>query len=228
MISRSMTPMQLTGQVQTHLVEFAPNRLLHKQVIADFSALQQAAKRDGFTLHIASAFRSFERQLLIWNKKYAGLTPILDEHEVAIQSDKISEIEKLYKILHWSALPSTSRHHWGTDIDVYDPTLLPAEQSLQLQKSEYLNGGYFSELTEWLGNNIEQFGFYRPYQHDQGGVAQEPWHISYFPLADDFLSQLDLDLISNTLKQYSIQGESLIQQELPTIYKQYICNINIR
>ena len=90
----TMTPMQLTGQVQTHLIEFAPNRLLHKQVIADFSALQQAAKRDGFTLHIASAFRSFERQLLIWNKKYAGLTPILDKHEIAIQRDNISEIDK--------------------------------------------------------------------------------------------------------------------------------------
>ena len=197
MTSIAMTPMQLTGQVQTHLIEFAPNRLLHKQVVADFTALQLAAKKQGFTLHIASAFRSFERQLGIWNNKY-------------------------------SALPSASRHHWGTDIDVYDPTLLPTKQSLQLQKSEYLAGGYFSELTEWLSHNIQQFGFYRPYQNDQGGVAQEPWHISYFPLADDFLSQLDLDLISNTLKQHSVLGQSLIQQELPNIYKQYICNLNTR
>ena len=228
MTSIVMTPMQLTGQVQTHLVEFAPNRLLHKQVIADFTALQHAAKQQGFTLHIASAFRSFERQMHIWNNKYSGVTAILDKNEEPVDIQNISEIDKLYKLLHWSALPSASRHHWGTDIDVYDPTLLPANQSLQLQKSEYLNGGYFSELTEWLGNNIQQFGFYRPYQDDQGGVAQEPWHISYFPLADDFLKQLNIELIEQTLKDHPILGKELIKTQLTTIYDQYICNINPR
>ena len=228
MTSIAMTPMQLTGQEQTHLVEFAPNRLLHKQVIADFTALQHAAKQQGFTLHVASAFRSFERQMHIWNNKYSGNTAILDKNEKAIDIQNISEIDKLYKLLHWSALPSASRHHWGTDIDVYDPTLLPANQSLQLQKSEYLNGGYFSELTEWLGNNIQQFGFYRPYQDDQGGVAQEPWHISYFPLADDFLKQLNIELIEQTLTDHPILGKDLIKSQLTTIYDQYICNISPR
>ena len=223
-----MNPLQLTGQVQTHLVEFAPNRLLHKAVISDFTALQQAAKQHGFTLHIASAFRSFERQLQIWNKKYSGEAVILDKNEVAIDLSKTTEIEKLYKLLHWSALPSSSRHHWGTDIDVYDPTLLPQNKSLQLQKNEYVAGGYFSELTHWLTDNVEEFGFYHPYKNDQGGVAQEPWHISYFPLSESFLSQLDLDLISDTLKAHSVLGQSLIQQELPTIYEQYICNISPR
>jgi len=224
----AITPLQLTGQVQTHLVEFAPNRLLHKAVVADFTALQQAATKHGFTLHIASAFRSFERQRLIWNKKYAGEVTVLDRNERPLDLSSLSELEKLHSILHWSALPAASRHHWGTDIDVYDPTRLPQGQSLQLQKHEYINGGYFSELTQWLSENIQTFGFYRPYQTDQGGVAQEPWHISYFPLAEKFLPQLDLDLISSTLTAHSILGKSLIKQELPTLYKQYICNITPR
>jgi len=221
-----MTPLQLTGQVQTHLAEFAPNRLLHRQVIADFTALQQAANQQGFTLHVASAFRSFDRQLLIWNNKYAGITPILDKHEQVIDSNKITEQSKLDHLLHWSALPSASRHHWGTDIDVYDPTLLPKGKSLQLQKSEYLSGGYFSELTQWLSENIEQFGFYRPYQKDLGGVAQEPWHISYFPLADECLKQLELPLIQDTILSSDILGKELITAQLARIYKQYICNVS--
>jgi LAS superfamily LD-carboxypeptidase LdcB len=221
-----MNPLELTGQAQTHLAEFAPNRLLHKHAIADFTALQQAAKQQGFTLHVASAFRSFERQLLIWNNKYAGITPVLDKNEHPISIASLSEIEKLHHILHWSALPSTSRHHWGTDIDVYDPTLLPVNQSLKLQKREYLEGGYFAELTAWLIDHIGQYGFYLPYKKDQGGVAQEPWHISYFPLSEKFLPQLGLDLISETLIQHSILGKSLILQELPIIYKQYISNIS--
>ncbi|MEL0629442.1 M15 family metallopeptidase [Psychromonas aquatilis] len=220
-----MNPLALTGQVQTHLVEFAPNRLLHKQVISDFTGLQSAAEKQGFTLHIASAFRSFDRQLMIWNNKYSGVTTILDKDEQPIDIDKVSEKEKLTHLLHWSALPATSRHHWGTDMDVYDPTLLPKNQALQLQKSEYVKGGYFSELTHWLSENSQEFGFYRPYQNDQGGVAQEPWHLSYFPLADEFLKQLDLTLITETLKSKDILGKSLILEQLPWIYKQYICNV---
>ncbi|WP_413693471.1 M15 family metallopeptidase [Psychromonas sp. KJ10-2] len=223
-----MNPLELTGQAQTHLVEFAPNRLLHKQVIADFTALQSSAKSAGFTLHVASAFRSFERQLKIWNNKYSGVTAILDKLEKPIDINKVSEREKLYHLLHWSALPSASRHHWGTDIDVYDPSLLPQGQSLQLQKSEYLNGGYFSELTAWLGENIQAFGFYRPYQKDQGGVAEEPWHLSYFPIAENCLVQLDLDLIRDTIQSHEVFGKDLIQQELAHIYQQYVCNLTPR
>jgi LAS superfamily LD-carboxypeptidase LdcB len=223
-----MNPFELTGQAQTHLVEFAPNRLLHKAVVADFSALQHAAKQQGFTLHVASAFRSFERQLQIWNNKYAGLTAILDKNEQPLDIESLTEVEKLHHILHWSALPSSSRHHWGTDLDVYDPTLLPPNQALQLQKSEYLSGGYFEALTDWLVNNIQNYGFYLPYRKDQGGVAQEPWHISYFPLSEKFLPLLAQDLISETLMKHSILGKSLILQELPIIYKQYISNISPR
>lgn len=221
-----MNRLELTGQAQTHLVEFAPNRLLHKAVITDFTALQNSAKQAGYTLHIASAFRSFERQLQIWNNKYSGITAILDKQENPIDLASMSELDKLYHLLHWSALPSTSRHHWGTDVDVYDPSLLPQGQSLQLQKSEYLNGGYFSELTAWLDENIQQFGFYRPYQHDQGGVAQEPWHLSYFPIAETCLAQLDLNLIRETIQSHDILGKALIEQELAHIYQQYVCNLN--
>lgn len=223
-----MNPLALTGQIQTHLVEFAPNRLLHKGVIADFTGLQSAAKQQGFTLHIASAFRSFERQLMIWNNKYSGVTKILDKDEKPIDINKVTEEEKLFQLLHWSALPSASRHHWGTDIDVYDPTLLPKNQTLQLQKSEYVAGGYFSELTDWLNQHCQQFGFYRPYQCYQGGVAEEPWHISYFPLADEYLKQLDLSLITECMMDNDIFGKSLILEQLPYIYKQYISNVSER
>ena len=49
----------------------------------------------------------------------------------------------MYKrqILRWSALPGGSRHHWGTEIDIFDPDLLPQGQSLQLEPWEYESGG---------------------------------------------------------------------------------------
>ena len=217
---------QLTGQVKSHLCEIENNILIHSDVVTDFHGLQQAAKMAGFNLQIASGFRSFDRQLLIWNNKYSGKRPVLDENEQPLDLHELPELEKLYAILHWSALPGASRHHWGCDFDIFDPDLLPDKQSLQLTVAEYCNNGYFQELSNWLSENMALFGFYRPYHSFLGGVAVEPWHISYYPVADKALKQLQLNLISDLIARKKILGKSIICQQLPMIYKQFICNIN--
>ena len=221
-----MLTAQLTGQVRSHLTELNNNILIHSDVVREFLALQKAAKSAGFNVQIASGFRSFERQLLIWNNKYAGKTPVLDKNEQRLDLTALSEQEKLLAILHWSALPGASRHHWGTDFDIFDPDLLPAKQNLQLTVSEYNNGGYFQDLTHWLTENMQQFGFYRPYQTFSGGVAVEPWHISYYPIAGNALQQLELSLIYELISKNNILGRSLICRQLPMIYEKFIRNIN--
>jgi len=216
----------LTGQVETHLTPLVGNTLIHKSVLAPFTALQAAAKKAGFNLQIASGFRSFARQQLIWNNKYSGKTPLLDKHEAIIAPHTLTELQKLHAILHWSALPGASRHHWGTDFDIYDPTRLPRDKKLQLTCSEYQQSGYFYALSEWLSENMERFDFYRPYQRDLGGVAIEPWHISYHPIAAQCLQALTLTSLHDLIMENNILGKSLICQQLPTIYTQYIRNIN--
>ncbi len=37
-----------------------------------------------------------------------------------------------------------------------------------------------------------EFGFYRPYAVDRGGVHPEPWHLSYAPLAQQALAAFSL------------------------------------
>lgn len=217
---------ELTGQVETHLIQINARTLIHKEVLAPFLALQAAAKKAGFNLQIASGFRSFDRQCLIWNNKFLGKSPLLDKHERVIATDSLTEMETLQAILHWSALPGASRHHWGTDVDIYDPDRLPHGQTLQLTCSEYQQGGYFYELNQWLSENMQEFGFYRPYQHDLGGVAPEPWHISYHPISQRCLQALTINTIHDLIIENNVQGKSLICQHLSMIYNQYICNIN--
>lgn len=217
---------ELTGQVTSHLDEIDTNIFIHQGVVKDFYRLQQAAHRAGFNLQIASGFRSFDRQLIIWNNKYSGKRPILDKNERPLDPSTLSELEKLHAILHWSALPGASRHHWGTDFDIYDPDLLPKDKSLQLTVDEYTNRGYFSSLNTWLTENMHRFGFYRPYLSYLGGVAREPWHISYHPIAHDALPQLKIKYLHDLIISKNIYGKSLISTQLPMIYSQYICNIN--
>ncbi|GLS91662.1 peptidase M15 [Psychromonas marina] len=217
---------ELTGQVETHLTRLNKHTLIHQGVLSPFIALQGAASEAGFDLQIASGFRSFERQQLIWNNKYSGKTTLLNKEEFPISFSSLSELERLLAILHWSALPGASRHHWGTDFDIYDPSLLPKDKQLQLTCDEYQEGGYFFKLNQWLSDNMHRYGFYRPYQVYQGGVAAEPWHISYQPIADHCLQQLTITCIRNTLLKNNILGKHLIFQHLPMIYEQYICNIN--
>jgi len=173
------------GLINTHITE-SGGALMNAQAADAFSALQARANAAGFQLSVASSFRSYERQLAIFNGKWRGERPVLDDFDRALIRQDYSEEQWLHRILRFSALPGTSRHHWGTDIDIFDPTRIPVGESLQLIPSEYRNGGIFEDLTQWLDERIaadDCEGFFRPYDRDRGGVSEEPWHLSYEPVA---------------------------------------------
>lgn len=173
------------GLINTHITE-SGGVLMNEQAADAFSALQTRASAAGFQLSVASSFRSYERQLAIFNGKWCGERPVLDDFDRALIRQHYSEEQWLHRILRFSALPGTSRHHWGTDIDIFDPTRIPVGESLQLIPSEYRNGGIFEDLTQWLDERIaadDCEGFFRPYDRDRGGVSEEPWHLSYEPVA---------------------------------------------
>ena len=122
-----MTQDQLLGLDESHLILVGrgPHRLTAATAAA-FNDMQVAAAHDGFNLQAASSWRSFERQLAIWNGKWRGERPLLDAASQPIDALQLSDEARLHAILRWSALPGTSRHHWGTDLDIYDPDCLPA------------------------------------------------------------------------------------------------------
>ena len=67
----------------------------------------------------------------------------------------------------WSALPGASRHHWGTDFDVYDKAKIESTgKKLELIPEEYEDNGPCALLSQWLFNNAEKFGFYFPIQNN--------------------------------------------------------------
>lgn len=180
---------QVLGQSEEHLVDVPGGHRLHKQTAHAFEQLQQAAHEAGFQLAIASSFRSFERQRNIWNAKAAGERAVHDDAGCAVKMDCLSASEKVHAILRYSALPGASRHHWGTDVDVYDASAVPADYVVRLSPEEVAPGGVFDPLHCWLDaqmTDAQSFGFYRPYAKDRGGVAPERWHLSYVPVAREY------------------------------------------
>jgi LAS superfamily LD-carboxypeptidase LdcB len=187
--------------------------------------LCEHATNHGFHIKVASSFRSFERQLLIWNAKAAGQRPVMDSEGLPLDMDSLSELEKIEAIMRWSALPGASRHHWGTDLDVYDTSLIDADYRVQLTLGECFGSGPFALFHQWLDASIadgNSFGFYRPYAIDRGGVAPEPWHLSFAPLSQEFAVQHNETLLRQLLEQSDIAFKPTILEHLPALYQRFV------
>ena len=167
---------------------------LHRDAGEAFLALREEARREGLDLAAASGFRGFGRQLAIWNAKASGARPVLDDDGRPLDVASLDDDGLLFAILRWSAFPGASRHHWGTDVDVIDPSALPPGEAARLVPAEFAPGGVFGPLRGWLDGLVARgssLGFHRPYDRDRGGVAPEPWHLSHAPSARAFEEAFD-------------------------------------
>ena len=215
----------ITGQSDTHLTDIQNHRL-HSKIIDDFLALQNAAKNAGFDLTIASSFRDFDRQSMIWNNKFSGSRPVYNKQQQPVDLTKLTDINKCIAIMRYSALPGASRHHLGTDLDIFDKAAVNDDYKLQLTPNEYEQGGPFAPMINWLNNNLAKFGFYRPYKHDLDGVAPELWHISHIKQSQLMVDALSEEVLYDCINNSELLGKSAILANLPTLYKRFISNVS--
>lgn len=218
---------QLTGRTREHLSELAdPACSLHGQVVSPFLTLRAAAAADGIDLVAISSFRDFHRQLAIWNGKYRGERPLQDRAGRPLQAAALTPAERVEAILWWSALPGASRHHWGTDFDVVDAAAMPEGYRPQLVPAEYRAGGPFHRLTTWLDRHLHDFGFYRPFATDRGGVSPEPWHLSHAPVAQAAEAQFSLAGLRAVLEESDIEGKPEVLASLARNFDSYVVNVD--
>jgi len=218
-----MNQLELTGRARSHVIEAgSPGCLLHRNVAAAFCAMRDAAARAGIGLEAASSFRDFARQRDIWNAKYRGERPLLDAAGRPLKAAGLDDEQRLDAILRWTALPGASRHHWGTDFDAIDRRALPAGQRVQLVSEEYGPGGIFEALTGWLDRHMRRYGFYRPYDADSRGTAQEPWHLSFAPVARQAERELDAATLAEAVRGRGVLGEACVLQRLPEIHARFV------
>jgi LAS superfamily LD-carboxypeptidase LdcB len=173
---------------------------LRKETYDAFKKMHAAALKDGVSLKIISATRNFARQKAIWEGKWNKLSPIKTPKDRAL------------KILEFSSMPGSSRHHWGTDMDLNHLT------------NEHFNTGAGKKIYDWLTKNAATYGFYQPYTAGRTtGYQEEKWHWTYLPLSKPLTEFVKTSLSDAQIKGF-LGSETAISIE---IVKRYILGINV-
>ncbi|WP_350285209.1 M15 family metallopeptidase [uncultured Croceitalea sp.] len=185
---------ELTGKADIEL--FGEGINLRKEAHDAFVEMKKAAYSAGFDIKMISSYRNFYRQEAIWDRKYIRYT----------EEDGMEPINAIDKIIEYSTIPGTSRHHWGTDIDIIDG--YPKVSGDVLVPEKFEAGGPFEAFKKWLDENSEKFGFYLVYTDDyfRKGFKYEPWHYSYAPLSKPMLKQFRSKNIFKLIQNETFEG----------------------
>lgn len=182
---------ELIGKGSPALTKTTSYRLRPEAAIA-FEKMKTAASKAGIQFKVVSSYRDYDHQNRIWKRKYTRF-----------RESGLSPTEAIEKIIAYSTIPGTSRHHWGTDIDIVDGT--PAVAGDLLVPSKFHGSGPFCKFKEWMDVHAATYGFYLVYTdvYDRKGFKYEPWHYSYKALSLDYLKayrQIDIKGLLQTEK----------------------------
>ena len=187
-------------------------RLMKKEAFESFQKMHAAAKKEGINLVIRSAVRNFDYQKGIWERKWTGATKLSNGEDA--QTAYSASDQRAKKILEYSSMPGTSRHHWGTDID------------LNSFENSWFESGEGLKVFEWLDANAADFGFCRPYtRKDESrpfGYNEEKWHWSYTPLSDIYTQFAEEHLNAHMISGFK---GSEVSDTLDVVNK-YVLGIN--
>lgn len=165
------------------------NMYLRRETYQDFLKMHDAAKKEGIELKIISATRTFNAQKSIWEAKWTGVRPAGGQN-VSSKPEK----ERALIILRYSSMPGSSRHHWGTDID------------LNNLSNSYFESGKGADIYQWMIKNAAEYGFYQPYTVKDSlrptGYEEEKWHWSYKPISKPMLEAYNAAVTSEMISGF--------------------------
>jgi len=181
------------------------NIYLLQPVYEAYKKMYEAALADSIQLMITSGHRLFYEQVYEWEFRWDN-----PGKDISFSND----VEKAKYILQYRSMPGTSRHHWGTDID------------LNGYKLAYYQSKEGQKLYNWLKENAATFGFFQTYtplgEKRPTGYQEEKWHWSYQPLSRLMLVKY-LELVSID-DIFGFKGDAAAKK-LPVI-SEWVCGIN--
>ncbi len=144
-----LLPLQIVPEllVPTEADCFGRPQQLAEAAFQAWTAMKQAAARQGVEMFLVSAYRSPQYQ-----------------HDLIAK--KLARGQSIEKILAVNAAPGYSEHHTGRALDIGAP-------DCEVLTEEFENTAAF----QWLAVNAGRFGFSMSYPRgNEFGIAYEPWH----------------------------------------------------
>jgi LAS superfamily LD-carboxypeptidase LdcB len=216
-VQSEFTHGQLIGKDESDIVGDSYTTKMHRDAAKAFQKMKIEAAKVHIDIELVSAYRSFQRQKEIYEAKYKKYT-----------KQGLSPMDAIKKIIEYSTIPGTSRHHWGTDIDIIDGNAKPRPKSV-LQPELFHGDGPFCKIKDWLTENANFFDFYEVYTNDANrkGFKYEPWHFSYAPVSKPMLLEYKKLDVKKILQKEKILGSEHFTDAFITQYrKQNILDIN--
>lgn len=181
---------------------------LRKDVLAAFIKMHDEAKKDSINLKIISATRNFDYQKGIWERKWNNY-----KKDTSLSTAKDTDLAIALKILEYSSMPGTSRHHWGTDIDINE------------LNNAWFEKGQGKKVYEWMQTKGRSHGFAQVYTAKgvdrPTGYNEEKWHYSYLPLSAKLTEYAKLNMKDKLITGF-LGAEKAVKIE---IVKNYVLGI---
>jgi len=163
--------------------------VLRREALQALIHMAKDLQKEGLTITVHSATRNFDYQRRIWERKWQELIRQYSSTEDSLNREDSMTIART--ILRWSSMPGTSRHHWGTEIDInsFD--------------NAYFESGEGQRLYQWLRTHAASYGFCQPYTAKDSsrpyGYEEERWHWSFMPLSKICTQWYDDSVHSNDI-----------------------------
>lgn len=148
-ISKDYIPEDL---VKVNIPTATTNNQMRSDAAKALEAMYEDAKKEGLTLAVNSAYRSYEEQQKIYDEYFR----IYDEVTAA----------------SLVAVPGTSEHQLGLSVDLTSQSVIDGQYGVFGSTPEY----------QWVIKNAYKYGFILRYPSDKidiTGIANEPWHYRY-------------------------------------------------
>ena len=158
--AREYAPFVRKIEVETETLD-SEGYQVDARIMKDLEAMFEAARADGRSPMICSAFRAWDTQVSLYQNKIGRV----------MNEEGLNEEDAAIKAATVVAKPGTSEHQIGLALDIVS--------------SEYTNldeGQMETEDQKWLMENSWKYGFILRYPLDKSditGVIFEPWHYRY-------------------------------------------------
>lgn len=142
------------------LVKLSNGKLVDRRIYFDLQDMLQAARAEGLSPIVCSAYRSHEKQISLFNEEVRKYL-----------NQGYSQEEAADLAARWVAIPGTSEHEIGLAVDIVSAD----NQSLDKSQEN-------TAEQQWLMRNSYKYGFILRYPEEKSeltGISYEPWHYRY-------------------------------------------------